>query len=912
MSKSILDKNLNLLNNNDHLQMIPLAKFKLKKFTGAITLEAYSASTHINDLEESKIDQYRINSNHLTDYIYFYNVKRGTMCGKIWIHEDDSLLLLSDSSESEIYVLAYPYTIYKLQHLCFKSNPYISEVYDLYTFNMFDYSNIFKDCYNITSYDTFLSPTNLTSYEISINEPINFNYAFSNNFKATKLPSRPERDYVIRYAYINYMFMNTTKLNEATLLDIDGGEIYLRSSSANGAFFNSNIDPNIYSYLQFGSIHEFRNTFAGMTNDMVIDMTIRTNSAVSLESTFRDNNTYNQIKMNFYSYLYNMNNTFKGAKMLTDIIQLSTYMTFNLNFDEMIGTFADCKSLTSTPTNIELNNTLKIACDIYKNCESLTNDQFIAITPTNVLIFSGIYNGCSKFTDPTVIDGYSSSLNLYNVYIVNDLFRNCKSLKNPTRSISFGTTPRNIYVDGMYAMSGIQSSPTIFGCEYIVSSAEMLRNTEITSFNFDGYTNTKDISAMFMDCKKLTNTVNFPNAIIATNLYANCPLITSAIVNITNPRYMVGTFKNCNALTTITSNTKETCQVKDVSNLFEGCNSLASYNNIINTENAETLVNMFKGCTNLTNVSLNLNGAKNTKNMFYGCINLNDCDLSLNQTTPAPYISMRGTSLTVETLTKLIDALPDVYRFVVDNPTDVLTNVTWKNGSYNLFRLLYPKTFISTAFTLKPGVYTITENKINGYNFGVSIISQTTGEIMNAMTYNDGYDLKINVNIPIEDKYFVIINTDYTTNPPISIRWSSPIYKLDIRNIPALNNLSSELISNANEKGWQVLYGNTDTIDNISSDNETDNYNFMETITSSLIDDNKWSTEPFVLNKGYYTLYSKNHNNNNFKVYKIVDSGEYPIAMSYDDSLVCFEINDDTNIKIIFNNENIDIELLKS
>ena len=159
------------------------------------------------------------------------------------------------------------------------------------------------------------------------------------------------------------------------------------------------------------------------------------------------------------------------------------------------------------------------------------------------------------------------------------------------------------------------------------------------------------------------------------------------------------------------------------------------------------------------------------------------------------------------------------------------------------------------------------------------------------------------------------------------MNWSSPIYKIDIRGIPALSNLSPELLAVANNKGWQVISGeqqasNANAISLASlydNDEVTENditntrNNIMENASVTQIDNLQWTTSVLSLNKGYYTLYSKSNNNNNFKVYKVLeDGGEYPIAMSYDNSLVCFDIKEESSIRILFNNENIDIELIKS
>lgn len=926
MSKSIMDTNLTFIENLNPLLMIPLAKFKLTTLTSDASLKVDGPSINVEDMKIDPSIQYRINCNHLTDYLYFYSVKTKKFIDRSWIHINDIVNIPQALSASDIYVMAFPQTIYKMTHLNFKENSIIDKVYDMYTFNFLYYSEIFKNCYNITSYETSLTATNLSSDLISLTNGFDYSYAFANNFKATKLPSRTEKKYMRSQMSAEYMLMNTRALTNISFLNIDNGSSSLTPIGGAGVFFNSNIDPDLYRYLDFYQVRDLRNTFSGMTNNKSSYMNIDSYNANSLESTFRDNNTYYEISMYVTDYLKNINNTFRGAKKLKEITQRSTYSLESLELSEMIGTFADCNLLIKTPSNMRVVNTLKIACDVYKNCIALPNDQFFRIAPENALIFSGIFSGCTKFNDLTKLDNSSSTLKLQNAYIVNDFLRNCKALTMPGRVIDFGTTDRDIYSDGFYAFTGLQSTPVLMGVEFITSCAEMFRGTSISSFDYTTFDKAKNVSAMFMDCEKLTSGTDFKNAVIATNLYANCPLLTTASVNITNPRYLVGAFRNCTSLTGITSTTRRTCQVKDVSNLFEGCASLVQYENTLNTEKAESFVNMFKGCTNLTSVSIDLGEAKNTRNIFYGCVKLKDYDLVLNPYTPTPYLSMRGTSLTIVGLTDLFEILPDVYGFVVTNPINVLSSTTWVNTTYQSSKTLYSRSIISGVLSLKPGVYTITQNALAGYDFAISIIDRTTGEVINGMVYNNGYKIEIPVNIQSEGEYYAVINTNYTAIPPVSMVWSSPIYKIDIRNIPALYNLSPELLAVANEKGWQVICTNTDaaSVQTMSLENdiapsneitieEIDSTNYMENINSTLVNGNKWTTEQFTLSKGYYTLYSKTNNNNNFKVYKIVENGgEYPIAISYEDTVLCFEINDDTNVRILFNNENKDIELLKS
>mgnify|MGYP002515507242 CR=1 FL=1 len=933
MSNSIMDVNLTKLQNHNRLLMIPMIRIKLNAFTTAIQLKFEAPSTLYRKTQNDN-EWNRINCSPLTDFIFFYSVKNKSFLCKKWIHENGIVDIPQTLSRSEIIVYAYPQTIYKMISLHFNSNENIIEVSDAYTFNFINYNNAFKDCINIEKFNGQMEPSSLVNRNVPTDDvELKYNYTFANNFKLKQLPIPKDfNTHRIIEIITEYMFMNTPNIENDGFL-LNGGEnynstIYVEGYGAKGMFFNSNISPSLIPKLYFGGVYDFRNTFAGMTNGAVYDsIEMTTNSARILESILRDNNSFTKISLSVQLSTSIINNAFKNSKNVTEITA-NNYSTVNLQISELIDVFENCIKVIKLPSsNVTFTNSLMIAINTFRNCKLLVNN-FIEIVPDNAVIFSGVYDGCEKVSTFTFkINSSTAGIYLNNAYILNNLFRNCKSITSMDKYINFATN-KDIYADGFFAFcTSLATQPSLSNLQYLISTAEMFRNTKLTSVNYSDITATKNVSAMFMNCTELTNAINFPNAIIASNVYANCTSLTSANINMTNPRYMVGAFKNCTNLTTFTSKNNRTCEVKDVSNLFEGCTSLTTYENSINTDRAESVVNMFKGCTALTSVSLDLSGASNTVNMFYGCLNLKEYDLAIGDSTT--FLSMRGTSLDIVGLTNLFDLLPDVSNYIVENKTNVLTNVTWNIGAYSSSKTLYTKNLISNTIRLVPGQYTITEKALTGYSFGIVIINQTTGEIMNTMVYNEGYELNVTVNIQNEGNYYAVINTNYTGTPSVSMVWTSPIYKVDVRGIPALWNLSPELLAVANEKGWQVLCEEKPTQTNAASQvavfddenqnetnvnsNENARINIMEDIPTIQISETEWSTDLLILETGYYTLYSKSNINNNFKVYKVLeDGGEYPIAMSYDNSLVCFDINDESAVRIIFNNENIDIELIKS
>ena len=343
---------------------------------------------------------------------------------------------------------------------------------------------------------------------------------------------------------------------------------------------------------------------------------------------------------------------------------------------------------------------------------------------------------------------------------------------------------------------------------------------------------------------------------------------------------------------------------------------------------------MYKGCRNLTSATININNAENVDNMLYGCSNLSN--LTLNWGSSTPRISVRGTSLNSTAINNIINNLPDVSQYIVNNPSDVLTGLAWTectgSNSFNLCKTLYSKTFKSAIIRLSPGEYKLSipgwcDVKTDGsgeYSYftdvGACVINGSTKEVVSSMMYSNGYGVDSQVNISKDDWYYVVINTNINERPTVTLTWNVVYHKLDIRDTPGSSNISSINISTANNKGWQIIHKDAQIIKRsikraVSTINEyeVDSIIDLTKIDFNNIDEDNFTTEVFSIASGYYTLFSKSNNNDNFKVYKVLEDGEYPIAISYDnDYVLCFNVDHICNIRIKYRNENKDLILQKS
>lgn len=935
MARNIMDANV-LLNPNPQT-MIPLLKFKINNTNGSLNIY-FNAPASENGL---------ISYNPDTDYLYLYNITKKTIQDAKYIYGDGVLQVLAGGcANNEFAIMAYPHTIYKFNTLNFDNNDTIVNVSDIYVYNLIDYFAMFANCFNIIEYNAHIYPSNIldsasfrSAYEYT--KVFKYDYIFSNNFNAKKLPagdiSLSDDDDDNSFGYNNkislsYAFMNTKNATNASLVTkLNYASVY--EYGGNGVFFNSNI-PFKSSNLSFENAYEMRNTFAG-TTDKTSDNYISLNASNcrSIESTFRNSIKFKNVYVSLNNdYIKNINNAFKNLINTTSISFNSSLGS--IKADELIGVFSGCKALTDLPNTLTLTGS-KIICNLYRNCTVLPSNKLTQVKTESAVIVSGMFSGCNTLTNfVSVTTSTATPMNLTNAYLINELFKDCINVVTFDIGLNLGSTSREVYADSVFSgCTKLTSAPTITGKNLIVSSEEMFRGTQISSINYSDMTNTKNVSGMFLDCTKLTNTILLPAAVFASNLYAGCEALTSATINLSNARYLVAAFKNCTSLATI-SNNGNLNKAVDASSILEGCTSLTSGTENINTSNCKTLVAAYKGCRNLTTATVNISNAENIDSIFYGCTNLNTLNLTWGNTSPR--ISLRGTALTASAINSVISSLPDVSSYVTNSPTDKLSSVNWSDyNGFNLCKTLYAKTFKSDTITLTPGEYVLTipgsyEISTTGYSsgtfksyvdVGVCILNLNTNELMSTLMYSSGYTTTSKVNINTTGQYMVIINSNTSTRPSVSLIWNTPYHKIDIRDTPGSNDLTSINVSVANDKGWHVIYKDTQVVSlaarRAASVNKIENNNVttldLTELESTNIENNMYTTETFNIESGYYTLYSKTDNNDNFKVYKVLEDGEYPIAISYDnDYVLCFNLEDNSDIRIVYRNENKDLILQKS
>lgn len=166
---------------------------------------------------------------------------------------------------------------------------------------------------------------------------------------------------------------------------------------------------------------------------------------------------------------------------------------------------------------------------------------------------------------------------------------------------------------------------------------------------------------------------------------------TSGSLDTRSATSMAGLFAQCTALTTLNTSFLDTEQVTDMSYMFYGLSSLTSLTLDLNTRSATDMSYMFaeSPITSLDLASFNTGQVKNMRNMFYGCQALKSINLSsFNTQNVVDFQGMFQNNVKLETL----DLTPFIIR------PDAAVKKMFGN-TINLWQI---KLGVSTVFPASP------------------------------------------------------------------------------------------------------------------------------------------------------------------------------------------------------------------
>ena len=951
---SMNNTKINLYKNPNYIDLIPLGVFSVSK--PELIIHPISADNTSNF-------QY----NHSMDKIFIFKNKNYLESKSLYFNDDWNLNIDNENNISRdeypiLSIMTYPSSIYKVQTVTFENNQNINVVHDLYTFNLHNLTGIFKDCKKLTFYKAKkFGPSKCID-----DRDLVLDYAFANCFS---LLHPPYHDLNITFweevvaknkpIYMNYMFMNTPNILYTHLFLRH--PFIVSNNGGNGIFLNS----ALYNMpiLILSNVTELRNTFSKtkLIGGGAVNYTTDLNSAIITDGMFKDSTAILNVITNSGSNIKITNGMFKDSSV-------TLHTNPNISLLECNAMYSGCESLISIP-NIDLSECEYIN-DIFRGCIKL--NKFYNIHPENAIVVSGVYENCEnlRYLSKIVDSRDNRTLLLNKAEIINNLFKGCISLshlhenevyENPIINLQ---TTKDIYADSLFSgCSSLINRIQISSDSKIKSSACMFKDCTSLNESVSNFcSNSENTTGMYSGCVNLPSYYeDNSNSILSSGKFENCTNLSEGKFITNKSTHTANMFKNCIKMNNFDGGTTKCSNSKDVSSMFEGCTELRSTPTLFDSSSAEKLVNTFKGCNKLTTVNINLNNAKNADGMVNGCTALSTINLTVDSSTTFtkfPKLDFRGTNLSVNSFTDIVGKLPNMSSYTSNN-TISSSNLTWTDVALNTLKdsVYYTESVAkcSNTFTLNPGEYTLTITGATNNAAYIEKIDNVNGNHiqMSPLVYSRGLTLEMNIQIDEKSLYRLItLSVTNTGIVDVKLNWVAPYFTLDIRNTPA-DDLSSASVVNGittlNNKGWRVKYSENAAllslfdegvvdqepiIDNYLINVPTLNEDVINLQTTDLDNDNLYEyatkfgniyyTDYIEIPAGYYNLSNINNLYDKLTVYKLTETGEYPIAITnenefstnfevFETSIICikFRIKNNYGSKnAFFNNYNLVLKKL--
>ena len=282
---------------------------------------------------------------------------------------------------------------------------------------------------------------------------------------------------------------------------------------------------------------------------------------------------------------------------------------------DMSSMFYECSSLKelNLGSRFDTGYARWMSC-MFEGCSSLTSlnlgDKF---DTSNAESMSSMFEGCSSLTSLNLGDKFDTS----RAKSMRSMFYECSSLKSLNLGDKFDTSN----AESMSSMfEGCSSLTSLnLGDKFDTSRAKSMRSmfyecSSLKSLNLGDKFDTSRVTTMggmFYGCSRLTS------------------LNLGDKFDTSNAGWIGSMFSGCSRLTSLNLGDKfDTSNVTMIEDMFKGCNSLTSLNlgDKFDTSNARWMSSMFEECRSLTSLDLgdkfdtsNVTNVKDVANMFKGC-----------------------------------------------------------------------------------------------------------------------------------------------------------------------------------------------------------------------------------------------------------------------------------------------------
>ena len=529
----------------------------------------------------------------------------------------------------------------------FKALTTIYDLENIYTANVTDMEEMFKDCSSLPSLD--LSGWNTANV-----------------------------------TYMSYMFLGCSSLASLDLSGWNTGNVVLMNDMFNGCSSLATLDLSGWNTGNVVLMNDMFNgcsslatlTFGeGWDTSSVTNMSYMFNGCSSLETL--DLSGWNTDKVTDMSYMFrycsslasltfgegwntgsvtDMNGMFEGCSSLPSL-DLSGWNTDKVT--HMLNMFDSCSQLvtldlsswnTGSVTNMrsmfngcsglasltfgEGWNTANVEnmSFMFRDCSSLETLDLSGWDTAKVTDMSNMFSGCSQLENIYVGDGWSTE----KVTSSNDMFSGCTSLPNWNENATDAT---KAYVgDGGY----LTSSNLYLEVDPQNNTLAVLRYGQVpadTPYYVGGDDNVWSDDSAMSGVKTITvaeSCKNFAGESLYSFFNGFSALMTiNGLGNLNTAKVtdMCGMFLGCSSLESLDVSGWNTAKVTDMSGMFYNCKNLATltFGDNWSTAGVNGMVSMFNGCSKLASLDLsswNTGSVTNMSLMFLGCSSLASLDLS--------------------------------------------------------------------------------------------------------------------------------------------------------------------------------------------------------------------------------------------------------------------------------------------
>ena len=398
---------------------------------------------------------------------------------------------------------------------------------------------------------------------------------------------------------LSYCFYNSTFSDDVAINTILSN--VSRITNLDYCFYRTTVaDTSILSKINMGDSSTMNYTFAECPNITMLKNVVIPSNVIEVEGMF-----YKCPLTSITNMTVNVQGSISGIfKGCTELTTITTLMIPNVK--DVSSTFEGCTSLT-TLTGFELPSSCTNVSNLFNGCYMLTS-MSMNFGPHITAGDNWYPPNLETLNDTNIESGYvkmtncSTLKNVNNLYINNgdysDMFNGCSNLTSLTLTMGTNITGLARFIKGC---SKITSVPFTEIPETCITIEEIFNGTNIT-----------DISGMYFGTKIINATKWLPIGLIT----ANDITVKNNYVKFDG----CSTLINCNDLT-ITNN------VNDLSNLFNNCTKLVSFNlsDSCDLSRVITAVKMFYLCNSLMEIDFknkNISSMNNMTDFFRGSNNV--------------------------------------------------------------------------------------------------------------------------------------------------------------------------------------------------------------------------------------------------------------------------------------------------